>query len=77
MPRPGVWILRSHLVILSVGFSVLTRSIVTGSFDTGQLLILRAESRCLHVNFRYGTFYNCPVERKGISVTGGACHLLA
>jgi hypothetical protein len=31
----------------------------------------------LHVKFRYGTFYNCPVERKGISVTGGACCMLA
>ncbi len=24
----------------------------------------------LHVKYRYGNFYNCPVRRKGISVTG-------
>jgi hypothetical protein len=37
----------------------------------------RLESPALHVKYRYGNFYNCPVEEKGISVTGEACCMLA
>jgi hypothetical protein len=31
----------------------------------------------LHLNYRYGNFYNCPTREKGISVTGDACCMLA
>ena len=31
----------------------------------------------LHLKYRYGNFYNCPVKEKGISVTGEACCMLA
>src|SRR5581483_1381411 len=43
-------------------------------------MLVRGESQsvrqALHPEYRYGNFYNCPVEEKGISVRGGASLLL-
>src|ERR1700690_3666347 len=43
--------------------------IMTGSEADSQI----PASPLLHVNYRYGTFYNCPVKEEGISVAGGRC----